>query len=324
MTEASAETVMITGALGGLGYLLTRTFSAAGVSVIAVDNFDPGSEPLVLKRHRLRETNHLDNVRVHLMDVRSPEFASLLRATVQPLTLFHCARWTLPISEPCGEIQIREAAQGIPLTIYPHLANRTGARFVLFHHATSGDDLRKKNEVWAELFRAEEDLRNELSGDNNATFIQLPALVGPGQSSASPPLLTLVQWISRVPVAIPQPDEPVLAVDPSALAEEIVEITLAGETSFESFLRPFAVPPIHQFAEAFEEILEIPPVEAVSRQTPPWGPRVTGTVPVADVRTLTVRLIESLPSLPHLPPVDWPITGRRRSGKRSNRDNRQQ
>jgi hypothetical protein len=324
VTEAPAGTVMITGALGSLGYLLTRSFSAAGIPVVAVDNLDPGSEPLELKRFRHQAMNQLGNISVHLMDVRSLEFASLLRATVQPLTVFHCIRWTSPVTEIFRKNPVRETAQTIPRTIHQLATEKAGIRLVLFHHATSGDDdVRMKNEPWSELFRAEEELRRELSGDDKVTVIQLPALAGPGQSTASPPLQTLVQWISRIPVAFPRPDEPVLAVDPSALAEEIVESYLAGETLNEISLRPFAVPPIYQFTEAFEEFLDIPSVGADSRPIPLWGPVAAGTVPVADVHTLTARLVESLSSLPHLPPLDWPTAGRRRSGKPSRQDKQQ-
>ncbi len=323
MSETLRGTVIVTGALGGLGYLLTRSLSAAGLSVIAVDNLDPGSEPLELKRHRLKSLADKFGLSVHLADVRSREFASLLMGADAPHTMFHAAGHSAMKMGFSDSALMGEALQETTRTLCSMLSTTSNSRIALFHHVSSGpEDIRLEHEPWAELLRAESELHGELAGVEGVTFIELPALVGPGQSSADPPLRTLVQLISRVPVVLPDPDIAVLATDPSALVEEMVESYLAGEPISELSLRSFAVPPVRDLADAFAEILELPSLGVASRSLPPWGPEAPDSAPRADARTLAARLIESLPTLPHLPPIDWPFEGRRRPRKQSKPDER--
>ena len=320
MTIPAGGPVLITGALGAFGSLLAKSFTASEVSVLGVDNLHPSSEPLELKRLRLEELKKQGIADVHLMDVRSPEFASLIQASVQPFTLFHCAGWSTAATNSFDSASPRTSPDEISRLLVKLLAERADVHLVLLHHLAYGSsDNRWQDEHWSSLLHAEEELRKELDDRANVSFLRLPALAGPGQSTAAPPLLSLIQLISRIPVTAPEMDVTVAAVDPAMLAEDIVESFFEGVSSFELRLKPFAVPSISQLVEAFTELMNVQPTEGAARHHPAWGPPAHSALPTADVATFAARLIESLASLPQIPPADWPTVARKRPGKRSER-----
>jgi len=307
--------VLVTGALGGLGSMIAALLDASDARVVAVDNHNPASAHYPEHQHRLQLLSTREGVELHLIDVRSREFADLINGLEKLDCVVHAASIS-PIRRPEPDSEtIRELANTIPLELAGMIGKYDGCRLLLLQHlpATGEGDTRSEDEVWKILLDAEADTRNELRENSKVEIVSLPNLVGMGQSLYSSPMNALFQMISGLPVVLPEQDIPLLAMDPSVVSEAIVEAVFEGEKPF--LQQPFATPTVREFAEALGRQLELDQVDFAEEKSAPPGLSAGQVVAVANADQLAQHLLEYSRQLPFIPPADWPTSSRKRNKK---------
>ncbi len=216
---AISPRVFITGVLGGIGfntaqYLFSQgrlTLLKSNISVVGVDNFHPLSAPIVHHQHQLSILRKNPNFIFHALDVRRiKDFISILQQ-INPTHLIHLAGASLsfPAVQPAKDIlsDYLEVIRAVAV-----FSSETGLEvFRIGYRKTDSPakvaEVREPLKSLSEIENKVETLLIEQYPDAKITSINLPALIGSGQSLNSFPVKQIWQLASLVSPRIPSTPE---------------------------------------------------------------------------------------------------------------------
>jgi hypothetical protein len=318
--------VLITGVLGGLGATAARLLLQRGRTVVGLDSFDPGADPEAAKHHRLSLLEPHERFFFAAADLRAGDLPRLLElAGAEKGRPVHLLLAHLPGVLRRGEVLeevLEEVVVTAPAALARQVAEEGGATLAAVDEVFAGrGDPRAGTALWRILLEREGELADRLSELPGARALPLPALAGPLQSVRTPPLRTLSELVSRVPVRLPAAPGPLRLAPLEQAAALLVEI-LGGETVVatpdvaESALSPLAL------LDWLTERTGLRPVTLLD-DLPPWGPPAVEPVQPreeddegAAVPPWMEDALEQWQHLPWLPPTDWPKQAARRKRRR--------
>ncbi len=313
MTDNQFPHIGITGALGGLGSSLTLSFLQSGWTVTGLDVMAPASAPEPYFKHRLELLSQNPGFNWQPIDIRSNEARDLLGREGIDLWIHAATMYPAATGLFIPAVYNKQLEQFFVAT--KQLVSGTSCPWIIVTH--------EQNACLSDsLFRAEQDLIENLDNSKRITFAPLPDLWGTGQSPYQFPLFQIRRLVGRLPLVTPEPDTANLLHlrDATEWIVQLVRFKL-GKTA--------EIPDAPQSMEVSQQQIlfraaqhyRLPVLSDVKDK---GGEHETIPLPenVSLPGMLDEQLVELLNwrnDLPFEPPLDWPTRKRDRKKKKKRR-----